>query len=1583
VHLQTLSASEANGTADVTDPPERPSAHERIRDLSPDRRAILENLLARVGARPTTATAIQRRSPAQVAPLSFAQERLWFIEQLAPGTAQYNLGSTYRIRNSVDSLVLEQSLNEVVRRHESLRTTFKSDNGQPFQVISPELKLSLWLRDLRDLPSSDREAEAERLAQDECSRLYDLTHGPLVRAGLLRLDRTDYLFFVGMHHLISDGWSMDIFWNELSTIWNAYSCGEASPLEELPIQYADFAIWERNSLRDSVLEDHLSYWRDQLRGVAPLQLPADHPRPAEPSHRGAVFTFTLSPSLVSNVRAVARAERATLFMTLLAAFQTLLFRYTGEADIVVGTFTANRNRTELESLIGFFVNTLVIRTEFDGAHTFRDVLRRVRRTTLDAYAHQDLPFARLVQELQPERHLSQNPLFQVAFQLLNMGDPESEGTSREIFDPAQEGEVHAGSAIFDLTLTMTESPHGLDGQFEYSTDLFDAGTIDRLASCFRWLLGDLVANPDQCLQKAALLSEADVNLVRDVWNATAADYPADDTLVCLFERQAARTPGACALQCGEHGLTWAELNSRANQLARYLRGLGVHLEMRVGLFVERSIDMFVGMLAILKAGAAYVPLDPAYPQKRLAYMMEDADLAFVVTQQDLVARLPEHQVHAVCVDDRRTYREVSVSNLDVAISPDNLAYLIYTSGSTGRPKGVEAAHRGAVNRIAWTWKRYPFEPGEVCCARTSLSFVDSVWETLGSLLAGVRTIVVPSDATRDLHRLVAILGKEHATRIVVVPSMLRALLEGIDDLSDRLPRLKYWFTSGEILPPDLCRQFQELMPGRSFVNLYGSSEVAGDATFFEVGRHAGAADSVPIGRPIDNMRAYIVDAYMQPVPVGVPGELLVGGVGVARGYHNLPDLTSAKFVLDPFSLNGAGRVFRTGDLGRYLPTGDIQYLGRVDHQVKIRGFRVELAEIEAVLAEHAAVHEAAVVLREDAPNDQRLVAYVVASRSDGAQLHDDQELAERVEQWQEIWEAIYAEDEAQVDGAYAPDFWNSSYTDLPLSSAETAEWIDQVVARVQRFKPRRVLDVGCGLGQVLLRVAAQCERYCATDFSPTSLGYVQQRLDALEIRNVELFERAAGDFQDFEPASFDAVVINSVLQYMPDAGSLVRLLKNAAELVAPGGSILVGDVRSLPLHGVFHASVELHRAPNSLSIGELRHHVQQRVQAEKELLIDPAFFLALQREVPNIRHVDIEPKRGRYRNELTRFRYEVVLHIGSEPIHTIEPATLDWSRASLDLTRLREIVQSTEAECLLVSHIPNARLVNEIQTWGALNSAEAGQAVAEVRRGAADSTRNGVDPEDVYQFEQEVGCSVQLRWSGPDADGCFDAVFRRKTAEDGPLAPCAWPTSLEPAPWAEYANDPLASTRSQLLTFQLRKYMQDHLPEHMVPSAFMLLETFPRTPSGKLDRSALPKPDRARPLRLSAYVGPRTRTEEQLAAIWTQVLGTERIGVFDSFFELGGHSLLAVRVASRVRETFNVDLPLRQLFDGPTIADLGVLIDQKQADVDIDRTPKIERLSREAYTMTLLSNGDLDVSGAPAPFIKTKQSPKATDERSQ
>ncbi len=942
--------------------------------FSEAKRALFEKYLqGNLQQSTTDANIIPRSASGGVAPLSFGQQQVWLLSRLMPvDTPVYNECVTIHLLGQLHVAMFEQSFNEIIRRHEAWRTSFPMVDGYPVQIVHPPPTVTLPVVDLRHLPEAEREGEAKRLATEDAKTPFDLVRGPLLRPKLIRLGDTEHYLYLTLHHIIFDSFTLyRLLLPELHTLYKTFSSGLPSPLPPLSIQYTDHAYWQREYFTGQVFTDQLAYWKQQLENApAALELPTDRPRPSVQTYHGSAYPIALSKRLTDSLRALSQREGITLYMTLVAAFQTMLYRYTRQDDILLGTVTGDCKHSEFQRLLGFFLNTIVLRTDLSGNPTFRELLGRVREVIISAHAHADVPFEHVVRELQPDRNLSQNPLFQVLLTLIPMSPVLPSGWDLTQMD------VQTGTSKFDLSLELEDRPEGLIGRFVYNTDLFDRSTIGRMVGHWQTLLESIVANPAQHIAELPLLTEAERQLFLVEWNATQTAYPKDWCVHQLFEAQVERTPDAIAVVFEREQLTYLELNERANQLAHFLQKLGIGPEVLVGICVERSVDMVVGLLGILKAGGAYVPLDPTYPPERLAFMLEDTQTPVLVTQRWLVKTLPAHTARLVYLDsDWNTIAQEYKTNPVSRVQPTNLAYVIYTSGSTGKPKGVMIPHQGLVNYLSWCTQAYAVGEGQGSPVHSPLGFDLTITSLFSPLLVGQKVILLPED--QGIEALNTALRNEGDFSLVkLTPSHLKILSQWLP-MNEAAGRARALIIGGEALFGESISFWRTYAPGTRLINEYGPTETVVGCCIYEVPAEASLSVTVPIGRPIANTQLYLLDAYLQPVPINVPGELYIGGASLARGYLNHPDLTAERFIPHPFSDEPGARLYKTGDLARYRADGNIEFLGRLDHQVKIRGFRIELGEIEAVLGLHPAVRETVVVAREDVPGDKHLVAYVV------------------------------------------------------------------------------------------------------------------------------------------------------------------------------------------------------------------------------------------------------------------------------------------------------------------------------------------------------------------------------------------------------------------------------------------------------------------------------------------------------------------------------------------------------------------------------------------------------------------------------
>src|SRR5262245_19400220 len=977
---------------------------DRLKQLSPAKKARLLKSLLEETSLNGESKQIRRCDRSDFIPLSFAQQRLWFLEQLEPGGSAYNLPTAVKLRGELKIDALIQTINEIVRRHEALRTCFPTLDEGPVQRIAEDSSVHLQLIDLCGLERDEAEQKMASLGREDARRAFDLAAGPLLRVTLVRQSEEEHMVLLTMHHIISDRWSRGILTGEVGRLYTVFGEGEPSPLIEFAIQYADYALWQREYLQGEVLERQLGYWRKQLQDAGFfLNLPTDHPRPPVSSYLGARRSLILTVKLTEDLKGLGRNLRATLFMMLLATFQVLLPRYSGQEDLLVGVPIAGRTQKETENLIGFFVNTLVMRGDLSGRPSFVEFLERVRETALGAYAHQDLPFEKLVEELQPERDRSRSPLFQVMFQLQNTPreglvrqSPNAPQRMRGGGLQLQQVGSGTGTAMFDLTLTMIENGQKLEGVLIYDLDLFSEGTIDRMLGHFENLLSGIVADPSVPVWELPLLSTAEREQLWFEFTNSEIEYQNERGVHQEIEQQVVKREEAIALVDGERQLSYGELNRYANRLAHYLKEMSVGVEVRVGICLERSLEMVVGILGILKAGGVYVPLAPALPSERLAFILEDAQTPVLVTEEGLVEREAGGVAEVVYLGANwKTIRERGEENLAEMVMPDNPAYVIYTSGSTGQPKGTLVSHRNLMRLFAATGGEFDFSETDVWTLFHSYAFDFSVWEIFGALLSGGRLVIVPyliSRSAEDFHELMI---RERVTVLNQTPSAFRELMrvdEGAKNAGEG--SLRWIIFGGEALELQSLKPWFRRYGGQSpqLINMYGITETTVHVTYYQVG--AGDVENGKgsvVGRAIEDLQIYLMDGHMNLVPSRMMGEMYVGGGGVSRGYLRRADLTAERFIPNPYSKRAGGILYKTGDVARYQADGMVEFIGRLDNQVKVRGYRIELGEIEAVLRGHPVVKETVVVAREDEPGEKRLVAYVVAEEEKQSGLNAEAE----------------------------------------------------------------------------------------------------------------------------------------------------------------------------------------------------------------------------------------------------------------------------------------------------------------------------------------------------------------------------------------------------------------------------------------------------------------------------------------------------------------------------------------------------------------------------------------------------------------
>ena len=1843
-------------------------------------------------------------------PLSPMQQGMLFESLYAPHSGVNIEQIVGTLRHALDVSAFQQAWNKVITRHAILRTSFRWEGLKaPVQEVRREAAMPFEAGDWSRFSESERAVKLEEYLQADRRRGFDLAEAPLMRLALFACGENDFQFVWSFHHALLDGRSFAAVLGEVFDFHGAIRQGRELHLAQ-PLSFGQFIDWlqQQDSSRS---ED---FWREKLKGFrAPTPLMVERPMGREtggPASYGEE-SVRLSGETTRALWDLAASQGLGRSTIVQGAWALLLSRYSGEEDVMFGVIRSGRQTAMAggDEMVGIFINTLPTRVRVAPGAPVAEWLKELReqQNLMRAHEHASLLDIQKWSELPAGTRLFESIL---------------------IFDRATlNTELRSRGAEWEhrhfRAIDQTNFPLSLFGfaerelllKIEFDRQRFETPVVARMLGHLRTLLEGIAAHPDAKVSTLPMLEPDERRKLLTQWNQTQTAYPRDKCLHELFAEQAARTPNGVALIFKEEFLTWSELDQRADQLAARLQRLGRGPEALVGLYVERSLEMVIGLLGILKSGGAYVPLDPAYPQERLAYMIADSQMSVLVTQERLVANLPRNTAQVLCLDKLEPTALDGGRRDTKRPQPGNLVYVIYTSGSSGRPKGVMLTHRNVMNFLTGMDKVLGHERPGTWLAVTSISFDISVLEIFWTLTRGFKVVIQgeeskaastskpgleparskmdfslfyfsgdegqnPEDKYRlllegakfadqngfaavwtperhfhafgglypnpaltsaaiaaittrvqiragsvvlplhnpirvaeewsvvdnlsrgrvglsfasgwhsndfvfapenypdrkkvmfrqietvrklwhgetiacrggdgaevsvrilprpvrrdvpiwitasnspDTFRLAGELGanvltnllglsvKELAEKIAIyrqawrehghgpgqghVSLMLHTFVEkdvqtvrekvktpfteylktsvdlvqkassawsfaafnqpartegrsaipqvdiknlsaddlqaladhaferyfetsglfgtpesclklvndlrsaGVDEIAclidfgvdydsvlaslhylkelmrkaagetqsdpakysiaSQIKRhqvthlqctpsqarmlvsdpeslaavgsLEEFLVGGEALPPALGAQLAKAVGGRVH-NMYGPTETTVWSTSQVLVRDEG---EITIGRPLANTEVFLLDAQGQPVPIGVPGELFIGGEGVARGYWNRPELTAERFVPHPFHGEPRSRLYRTGDLARYREDGLIEYLGRMDHQIKLRGHRIELGEIEEVLAEHSSVKEAVVVAADDQAGDKRLVAYVVPKAA-GLEQED------RVAQWQTIWDETYGGNNPTPDPAFNLTGWASSYTGSPMPAAEMREWVDRTVERILDLRPGRVLEIGCGAGLLLFPIAPHCRRYWGTDFSEGALNYLRRQSARNQLPQVILQQRSADDWEGIEPGSQDLIILNSVVQYFPNLQYLLRVIEGAVRALAHGGHLFIGDVRSLPLLEMFHASVELHQAPENLDAAEFTRRVRSRVAREEELVIAPAFFHALAGHLPQISQVEVQLKPGRFHNEITRFRYDALIRVGQPDSGNTEMRWRDWAKMDAETNAITQMLAQAGDQIVGLKGVPNARLAEENQVMEWLATGNGAATLGELRRRLASGTDKGVDPENLSKLARETGWNAQAIWpadADADATGAFEVLFRRG-AKQTAIFP-ARSGEADHRSWSDYANQPAKSGTDTKLIARLRTHLKQRLPEIMVPAAFVVLPAMPLTPNGKVDRRALPQPDAARPELTEAFVAPATPVEQALAGLWREILGLETVGTGDDFFKLGGHSLLATQLVSRIREVFRVELPLRTLFEAPTIAQLAWnLIARETAPGTIERTARI------------------------------------------
>ncbi|MDE9463055.1 non-ribosomal peptide synthetase [Xenorhabdus bovienii] len=1454
-------------------------------------------------------------------PLSFAQQRLWLIDQLNGSSPQYNGTGNFRLKEPVNIEALEAAVKSLLERHEALRTHFKMIDNEPRQVIATTYDLPMTHHDLSALSETEKNHHLKRLNREEGGQVFNLSADLMLRIRAIKLAEDDYVIIYTMHHIAYDSWSIPIFLSELLTLYRAYCQGENNPLPPLKIQYADYAQWQRNWLQGEILEKQLTYWQNQLAGIALLhRFPLDNPRPEKQGFEGLVHSQRLSAHLSQNIRALCTKHEVTLFMFLETAFAVLLSRYSNEKDIVVGMPIAGRRHRDIEPLIGFFVNSLVIRTDLSGPLTFSELLKQNSRTILDAYEHQDLPFEMLVEKICPERSLNHNPVFQIIFAVQN----NQQDTTMEQDNITPDEEKSFLTTRFDLEVHVYEDEKKgeLSILWIADTSLFNSDTIDRLLANYEILLTSIVeamsvnlANKEPSIDNLSLLGDVEKHTLLHEFNGRQTQYQRDRCFHELFEEQVAQNAEKTALVFGDSTLSYRELNEQANQLAYYLIEQGIQPDTLVAICLPRTLQMVVTLLGILKAGGAYVPLDASYPKARLQYMLEHSGAEIILTETHLVNNLPLNQQNVICLDTSEIQSHLknlpieNITERPFPLTENHLAYVIYTSGSTGRPKGAMLEHKGWVNLAQAQATLFGADSNIRGLQFASWSFDAAILEMSMTLAYGATLYLISENQRRSPELLDDIIEKYQITHAVLPP----ALLPHLD--FNKWRSVSTLLLAGEAVPPHIAAQWSQ---DRNLFNVYGPTE----CTSIITSGLLTADKRITIGKPLPNAVMRIMDSDGNLVPLGAEGELYIGGIQLARGYRNAPELTEKQFIRDPFSPNPTDKLYRTGDLVRWTLNGELEFIGRLDSQVKIRSHRIELGEIESVLAGQEILSSAAVITDGNS-EDKKLIAYVCPSTTWLAEKATAFN-ADYLESWTKVFDDQYRQ--ATTENAISDkhdtdsDFggWINSYTNQPIPLEQMEEWRAGTMQKINALHPRRLLEIGCGTGLLLYQYAEQCESVLATDISAEVLARHQHILQQRGWSHVQLRQGDALNLGMITPDAYDTVVINSVVQYFPNVQYLDKVLAQLLPAIAAGGTILLGDIRNLDLLTAHVTAIEQsHLGEQRISVGTIANRIQRRLQQEEEFLLSPTYFAQLPARYPEIDRVDILVKRGVGDNEMLRYRYDVILHKKDESTKSCGHAPFIWYDF-VSLENLRDKLQGEE-QIFGVSGIPNARVKDDLALAEGLRHWPANQFISSSEQAgnfSAQSTEQVQSFELLLQYAELCGYQCGMTWSQQQPD-LLDVIFSR-----GTLPQIQARSDYSQAHLANYPQiSSISGELSELLEFALKK----QLPEYMVPSLYIPLERMPLSLNNKVDKKALPVPNED-DLRRQAYTAPRDEMEKKLCQLWQNLLKVHQVGVNDNFFALGGHSLQATRLISSIRNELDVEIPLRSIFEHPTLEQLSKVV---------------------------------------------------------
>ncbi|UII31895.1 amino acid adenylation domain-containing protein [Fulvivirga ulvae] len=1447
-------------------------------------------------------------------PLSYAQERLWFIHKLH-GSVQYHMPAVFQLGEGLDTEILEYAFKSILKRHEVLRTKITEVEGVGYQQVMDE---TAWSLAINIQPADQPVEESVRSLIDEP---FDLSGDYMLRATLIRQETSKYILVVVMHHIASDGWSLSVMLDELMRIYNSMAKGLPLESEDLEVQYADYAWWQRELLSKEI-EGQLNYWKDQLADVEPVMLLTDYPRGETKSHKGAIVKHTFSEATIQGLRTICKEEQVTLFMVLIAAFKVLINKYTTVNDICVGIPLAGRRHSKLEHMIGFFVNTLALRSQVDASQSFKSFLKQIENVTLEAYANQDTPFEKVVEEVVGSRNSDNTPLFNIMFALQNTPDLakiDLQGVEVE------EIPLENRTAVFDFVFDLKEINEELKLEFRYCADLFKEDTVNRFISHYEKLLASIIENREQSIGMLDIIPAAEQKVLVEQFSK-AENYPAamGSTVIGLFEEHVEKYAENPALSFGDQTLTYRELNERANKLSAYLIDQGVSKEMPVAIALERSTDLIIGIIAILKSGAAYVPIDVKLPAGRVHFLLDDIQAKIIITDESFKSKLKGYNGDITIVDQSEQKDEISVcdsKNPGVNSDAEHLANIIYTSGTTGRPKGVMVSNHNIVSLVRdQSYAR--LSDNDVLLSTGAPSFDASTFEYWGMLLNGGHLIMASENNLLVIELLKKEIQRFGVNKMWFTASWFNYI---VDTQIDVLEGLDLVMAGGERLSEEHIYKVQSTYPQLSIVNGYGPTENTTFSLTYEIPADY-QQENIPIGRPLSGRAAYVLDSNLNLVPVGVIGELYVGGSGVSMGYLNKPELTKERFMANEFE-GGTSQLYKTGDLVRWRADGNLQYIGRYDSQVKIRGHRIELGEIENTLNLLDEVSNSCVVTVEGTGGAHRILSYIVPEKKE-VQLLENQLQQSQVESWKNLYDSEYGktENDSAVDEEFNIIGWNDSFTGEPIPAHQMREWLDDISEVIFHEQPQNVMEIGSGTGLIFYALAGKVNNYIGTDFSGSSVRQIQNRIDKglREYGNNEFHVCPAHEVGEVPVNNVDTVILNSIIQYFPTESYLTEVIEKSIEKLNGQGRLIIGDIRDNRLLKPFKGRLTLGNYQGGMDKREYCWFLDQAVWNEEELCISPQYFAGLKDRFPEIRFIEAFWKRGEEVNELNLYRYTVIIHLQEK--EEIKPTWQNWSEWSQN----GDLEWVLQQPMFAIKDVPNPRLTKERLLLEAIDSDEIHtvidiqqyleQFLSEEERLVADLLRTARSKGHHYKLLlNEDPLKIDLLLSVHPIEGYVDNGLMSSGANQK----------------KDLWSSPLFANINLELQKKVKELLQGQLPEYMVPAEIITIKEIPLTRHGKSDKQFLSTIKTGDELSPTQYCAPENKLQQDLVTIWKELLVKSHIGINDNFFELGGHSLLASRVVSTISSTLNINIKVRDLFMYPTIAELSAHIKDHLSDNDL------------------------------------------------